>query len=249
MSPKIIYEDEDMLVIEKPSGMIVNKADTTKGVITLQDFLMSYLNLEEPKTVLTEEGYKNTFFERSGIVHRIDKETSGMLLVAKKEEAYFALQKQFKERTVKKRYITLVHGEVKPKEGEINAPIGRQEWNRMRFGVVAGGKEAVTLYTVLEYRKLTKQKELVSLMEIELKTGRTHQIRVHMKYLGYPLFADFLYAGRKTQRDDRKYLSRVFLHAAKISFTHPVTGEAMHFESELPEELKTFLDNETVIIV
>ncbi len=248
MEPTIIYEDDVMLVVDKPSGMIVNRADTTRGEVTLQDFLITYLKLDEPKTVMTDEGYRNAFYDRSGIVHRLDKETSGLLLVAKHEDAFFNLQAQFKERTVKKHYITLVHGEVKPESGEVNAPIGRQEWNRMRFGVVAGGKEALTLYSVMEYRRHLRKKEILSLLEIELKTGRTHQIRVHMKYLGYPLFADFLYAGRKTQRDDRKFLSRVFLHAAKIAFNHPVNGDTMQFESTLPDELHGFLQEHTVVV-
>lgn len=258
MNVTILYEDQEMLVLDKPSGMTVNRADTTRGVETLQDWIdennkvprvsnVPKVSKEDEKTSGTFDT-SDTFNQRSGIVHRLDKETSGLLLVAKNEQAFFALQSQFKERTVRKKYLTLVHGEVKPSEGEINVPIGRQEWNRMRFGVVAGGKEAVTLYTVLEYRKLHKTKETVSYLEIELKTGRTHQIRVHMKYLGYPLFADFLYAGRKTQRDDRKYLSRVFLHAAKISFIHPKTEKEMQFTSVLPEELQSFLNEQTDVV-
>lgn len=243
-----MFEDESLIVFNKPSGMTVNKADTTRDTITLQDEVIEYLNLDEPKIIVGEDGFRNAFHERSGVVHRLDKETSGLLIVAKTEEAFQKLQAQFKERTVKKNYIALVHGEVKPEEGEINVPIGRQEWNRMRFGVVAGGKEARTLYKVKEYRKLRKKKEAVSLLEIELKTGRTHQIRVHMKYLGYPLFGDFLYAGRKQQRDDRKFLSRVFLHAASLSFTHPQSGEMLSFESPLPDDLDVFLREETELV-
>lgn len=248
MNARILYEDEAMLVIDKPSGMIVNKADTTRDVITLQDEIITYLHLNQPVIERGDNGYRNAFLERSGIVHRLDKETSGLLLIAKTEAAFITLQAQFKERTVKKTYKTLVHGEIKPSSGEVNAPIGRQEWNRMRFGVVAGGKEAVTLYTVLEYRQFLPKKEAVSFLEIELKTGRTHQIRVHMKFLGYPLFADFLYGGRKQQRDDRKFLSRVFLHAATISFQHPITQETLYFSSELPPELQEFLDTKTEVV-
>lgn len=247
MKSEVIFEDDDMLVINKPSGMIVNKADTTRDVITLQDEIIAYLQLEQPKVVVDADGFRNAFLERSGIVHRLDKETSGLLLIAKTEDAFSYLQSQFKERTVKKTYRALVHGILKPQNGEVNVPIGRQEWNRMRFGVVAGGKEALTLYTVLSYHKLKKQKEVVSFLEIALKTGRTHQIRVHMKYLGHPLFGDFLYAGRKQQRDDRKYLSRVFLHAATIAFMHP-NGKLLSFETNLPSELQTFLDTETDIV-
>lgn len=248
MEPKIIFEDDHLLVIDKPSGMTVNRADTTRGEQTLQDFVIQYLHLPQPRIEKDEDGYRNAFLERSGIVHRLDKETSGLILTAKTEKAFRELQKQFKERTVQKRYIALVHGVVKPGEGEINVPIGRQEWNRMRFGVVAGGKEAQTNYHALDYRIAKKGKEKLTLVELEPKTGRTHQIRVHMKYLGYPLFADFLYAGRKTQRADRKHLSRVFLHAAKISFLHPETGERMSFVNELPEALQNFLNQETDVV-
>lgn len=241
-----------MLVVNKPSGMTVNRAETTRN--TLQDWIDGTGKIPPPatdvsQTAVIETGDSfdtpETFYERSGTVHRLDKETSGVILIAKTVEAFFALQKQFRERTVTKQYLALVHGEVKPETGEVNAPIGRQEWNRMRFGVVAGGKEAQTFYKVREYRKLTRGKEILSLVELMPKTGRTHQIRVHMKYIGYPLFADFLYAGRKTQRDDRKYLGRVFLHAEQISFIHPRTGEQLTFNGELPEALQQFLSNET----
>jgi 23S rRNA pseudouridine1911/1915/1917 synthase len=248
MEPKVIYEDSAFAVIDKPSGMTVNRADTTRGEVTLQDAIISIFGLDEPRIKVDEQGFRNAFLERSGIVHRLDKETSGLILVAKTESAFSTLQQQFKNRTVHKNYVALVHGEVKPGDGEINAPIGRESWNRMRFGVVAGGKEAFTKYQVLERRLLRGNKEKLSLVSLEPKTGRTHQIRVHMKYLGYPLFADFLYAGRKTQRDDRKYLARVFLHAAEISFSHPATGEGLMFRSDLPEELRQFLDEMTYVI-
>ena len=248
MEPTIVFEDDQLLVIDKPSGMTVNRADTTRGEQTLQDFVVGYLQLAEPEIMTTPDGYRNAFLERSGIVHRLDKETSGLILVAKTENAFLALQKQFKERTVQKRYIALVHGEVKPDSGEIDVPIGRQEWNRMRFGVVAGGKEAQTRYKTISNFKFQMSNEILTLLELEPKTGRTHQLRVHMKYLGYPLFADFLYAGRKTQRNDRKYLSRVFLHAAKITFSHPSSKETINFESALPNELQEFLDKHSVVV-
>jgi len=247
MNPNIIFEDSELLVIDKPSGMTVNRADTTRHEQTLQDWIEREYQISNIKFQMSnEEG--SDFYRRSGIVHRLDKETSGLILVAKTEAAFVALQNQFKERTVQKKYLALVHGEVRPGSGEITAPIGRQAWNRMRFGVVTGGKEAQTKYQVLEYRVIKNGKEKLSLVELEPKTGRTHQIRVHMKYLGFPLYADFLYAGRKTQRNDRKYLSRVFLHAARISFTHPTTQQEMTFSSELPNELQSFLKDETDVV-
>lgn len=222
MNPKIIFEDDDIIVLDKPSGLTVNKSETTKGD-TLQDWL--------------EEKYKIEV-DRSGIVHRIDKETSGILIIAKNVESFENLQKQFKERLVKKTYIALAHGKISS-DGEIRVPIGRLPWNRKRFGVLAGGREAVTKYHVI--KQLILNKEDLTLLEIYPETGRTHQIRVHLKYLNHPIFSDELYAGRKIARSDRKILSRLFLHAAKISFMHPKTGKTMEFSSDPPQELKNLI--------
>ncbi len=144
----------------------------------------------------------------------------------------------------------MVHGKVMPQKGEINAPIGRLPWNRMRFGVIADGREAHTLYEVKEYYQLKdKYDEVLSLLSVFPKTGRTHQIRVHMKHINHPVFADMLYAGRKNARDDRKYLQRIFLHAASITFQHPSTQEEMTLTAPLPEELKKFLEEHCERIV
>lgn len=225
---KIIFEDSDLLVIDKPTGLTVNRSETTKGD-TLQDWIDSKFNLKSSD----EE-----FNSRSGIVHRIDKETSGILIIARSPRAFENLQKQFKERVVNKTYVALAHGKLTG-EGEINIPVGRLPWNRTRFGVLAGGREALTKYKVLSNFKIGKDE--VSLVEAYPKTGRTHQIRVHLKYLNHPIFADELYAGRKTARSDRKILPRLFLHAKKISFLHPTTGKRMEFESDLPQELKDLI--------
>ena len=196
------------------------------------------------------ENLELEFENRSGIVHRLDKETSGILLIAKNPASFLNLQKQFKDRSVKKTYIALVHGEVKPESGEINVPVGRLSFNRKRFGVVAGGREAVTKYKVLSIKYYAVpagrqvsdgKKEPLSLLELYPKTGRTHQIRVHLKYFGHPVFSDPLYGGRKTSRNDRKLLPRLFLHAAKISFLHPKTNKIISLESPLPQELVNFL--------
>jgi len=233
----VIYEDEDIVVLNKPSGVIVNKADTTKNEFTVQDWLEERFK----DKFISEEGHD--FYQRAGIVHRIDKETSGILLVAKNKESFENLQAQFKDRKVEKTYVALAHGRIEPAEGEISVPIGRLPWNRARFGVLAGGKEAVTKYKVIAYYKSpVKDKEELTLLELYPKTGRTHQIRVHLKYINHPIFGDELYAGRKTARDDRKILPRFFLHAKKISFFHPKTGERVDFESRLPQELQTVLD-------
>jgi 23S rRNA pseudouridine1911/1915/1917 synthase len=237
---EVIFEDDDILVLNKPSGVIVNKADTTKGEFTVQDWLEKRFKIQDSRFKNEEE---HDFYRRAGIVHRIDKETSGILVVAKNKVSFENLQAQFKERKVEKTYVALCHGKVVPEEGEIAVPVGRLPWNRKRFGVLAGGKEAVTHYKVIAYfNSPIKQKEELTLLELFPKTGRTHQIRVHLKHINHPIFGDEFYAGRKTSRDDRKILQRFFLHAKKISFFHPKTGKRLEFESSLSEELQNVLD-------
>lgn len=233
---KIIFEDDQILVLEKPAGMVVNRAETVAGK-TLQDWIERYSEWDwkslkaQKKTEGTED-----FLKRSGIVHRLDKETSGILLVAKTSAAFENLQKQFKERRVKKKYLALVHGQVKPETGEIEAPVGRIPWSREKFGVVPGGRVALTKYKVSKIYNL--ESKIYSLLEITPETGRTHQIRVHLKYLGYPIVADEKYAGRKTSREDRKIFPRMFLHASYLGFFHPRTGDWIEFESKLPQDLE-----------
>ena len=255
----MIFEDGEILVLDKPAGMIVNNSDTTVGERTVQEWVEKYLKILNSKSqILNKSKISNSndqnsfefrdsnfeFTNRAGIVHRLDKETSGILLAAKTKEAFENLQKQFKERKVKKTYIALVHGKIESKEGKINVPVGRLPWNRKRFGVMAEGREAVTRYKILRYCDIKILRgEKLTLLELYPETGRTHQIRVHLKYFDHPIFADPLYAGRKTARNDRKLLSRIFLHAAKISFSHPKSHEAMSFESPLPKELEQFLQS------
>ncbi len=230
MEPKIIYKDESLMVLEKPAGWIVNEAETTKGQNVIQEWLNK---LDYPLA--------NNREYRSGIVHRLDKETSGILLVAKTKEAFEKLQQEFKERRVEKTYTALVHGKVEPKEGEIKASVGRLPWRRDRFGVLAGGREAETRYRVIDNLEFTIDKEKFTLLELKPKTGRTHQIRIHLKYLGHPVAADEFYAGRKTARDDRKWCPRLFLHAGGIKFQHPIKGNILEFKSDLPSDLKNAL--------
>lgn len=249
MNISILYEDEVMVVIEKPSGITVNKSDTTNTEMTIQDWAVERWQIangniqmeeQEVEEELAEGEYGNDFYKRGGIVHRLDKETSGILLIAKTPEAFLALQKQFKERSVKKAYWALVHERVLPIQGEINVPVGRLSWNRKKFGVIAGGRSAVTKYKVINFY-INKARSAYSFLELYPETGRTHQIRVHVAYLQRPIVSDALYGGRKTSRDDRKKLGRLFLHAAKISFKHPVSGKDMKFESVLPAELEDFI--------
>lgn len=238
--PEIIYQDNDLAVINKPAGMIVNNADTSRDEYTVQDFITEKFKVKNSKLKIADE---TEFENRGGIVHRLDKETSGVLIVAFNPESFVALQKQFKEKTIEKVYTALCHGKI-VEEGEINVPIGRLPWNRMRFGVLPQGRESYTKFKVVQYLTLQSgnHKEILSLVEVHPQTGRTHQIRVHFQYVGHPLFGDVLYAGRKTKSFDRKLLERHFLHASKITFLHPKTGENMSFNAPLSSELKKFLE-------
>lgn len=229
VEPEIIFQDKSVLVLNKPSGWVVNKAKTTKNMSVVQNWVER--NLDFPISSSTEL--------RSGIVHRLDKETSGVLLVAKNEKAFSCLQSQFKQRKVRKIYKALVHGELEISKDTIEAPVGRLPWNRKRFGVLVGGKKAATYYEVKECFLWDKKK--YSLLDVFPKTGRTHQIRTHLKYIGHPVVSDDKYAGRKTARDDRKWCPRLFLHAYVISFNHPVTGKTVSYESKLPNDLETAL--------
>lgn len=250
IEPKIIFEDDSILVVDKPAGWITTDAATAVGQNTVQEWLRRNLKSQ----ISPRSGLLNLKSLRSGIVHRLDKETSGLLLVAKTQEAFENLQGQFKNREVEKTYTALVHGKVEPKEGSIEATVGRLPWRRDRFGVLPGGREARTDYsTITNYQLPHPQSpsdsfggqaitnEQLTLLELKPKTGRTHQIRIHLKYIGHPVVADDFYAGRKTARNDRKWCPRLFLHAGGIKFVHPKTGKQIEFKSELPEDLKTVL--------
>ena len=236
-SLKIIFENNDFMVVDKDSGITVNKSDTTNNQSTLQDLI-------EKSGKLDKSGEDEEFLNRGGIVHRLDKETSGLLIVAKNANAFRTLQSQFKERKVKKSYVALAHGKILPEKGEINVPVGRLPWNRKRFGVLSGGRNAITSYRVISnfIRQIGGSNEILSFVHLYAKTGRTHQIRVHLKYINHPIFADPLYGGRKIAREDRKLLSRIFLHAKTLKFLDPKTGDELEFESPLPQELSDLLE-------
>ena len=237
VKPQIVFQDDFLLIINKPAGMVVNRAETTKGEETVQDWL--------------QNNFQFSIFNfqtlRNGIVHRLDKETSGLLVVAKTKEAFENLQGQFKERKVKKKYLALVHGRVEPKSGVIEASITRSPFNRKKFGVFLGGREAKTRYKTISNFQLTASRdsfgmpisnEKFTLLELFPETGRTHQIRVHLKFIGHPIVGDEKYAGRKTARADRQWCPRQFLHAAGLSFIHPVSGKRVEFSSKLPSDLQ-----------
>ena len=224
IAPEVVYEDSSFMVLNKPSGWVVPETQSSKAP-SVELWLHTNSNFE----ILNLKVY------RSGIVHRLDKETSGLLVVAKTKDAFHYFQKKFKERKIRKTYLALLHGKVEPEIGEINASVGRLPWNRERFGVLAGGREAKTKYKLKAYYLL--QTTYYSLVEFYPQSGRTHQIRVHAKHIGHPIVADIFYAGRKTARRDREWCPRLFLHASKISFEHPESGEEVSFESVMPDDL------------
>lgn len=240
MGIKIVYEDDDLLVINKPAGVVVNRAESVKTE-TIQDWAEKTLNL---KLQISKVEEKPDFDKRAGIVHRIDKETSGLLIIAKNAKSFVNLQKQFKDRVVHKKYTALVHGKVAPDSGEINAPVGRLPWNRERFGVFAGGREAKSEYKAENYyqKKEKGKTEYFTLARVFPKTGRTHQIRVHLKYIGHPIVADEFYSGRKTARRDRMWCPRLFLHASCLQFLQPTSGKSLEVRSELPEDLQKVIE-------
>lgn len=209
----IVYEDQDVVVINKPQGMVVHpSAGHFKGTM-VHALLYHIKDLSSINDVI-----------RPGIVHRIDKDTSGLLIVAKNNQAHEALAKQLKDKTILRKYIALVHGEVPHEQGTIDAPIGRSKTNRKMQAIIKDGRSAVTHFKVLE--KFTGY----TLIELQLETGRTHQIRVHMKYIGHPVAGDPVYGSKKTLKGEGQ-----FLHAKVLGFTHPTTHERMVFEAPLPE--------------
>ncbi|MGL9893270.1 RluA family pseudouridine synthase [Enterococcus mundtii] len=217
---EIVYEDDDVAVVNKPQGMVVHpSAGHAQG--TLVNALMYHMkNLSSINGVI-----------RPGIVHRIDKDTSGLLMIAKNDQAHEALAQQLKDKTSLRKYIALVHGVIPHEKGTINAPIGRSKVDRKIQAIREDGKAAVTHFTVLE------RFENFTLVELQLETGRTHQIRVHMKYIGYPLAGDPVYGPKKTLKGNGQ-----FLHAKLLGFTHPQTNERMTFEAPLPEVFEKTLE-------
>lgn len=217
----IIFEDRDILVINKPKGMVIHPTpNNTSG--TLVNALLYYdKNISSVGEAL-----------RPGIVHRLDKDTSGIIVIAKNQKAYKNLIEQFKLRKVKRVYIALIYGQLDIKEATINAPIGRDPANRTKMTVIyENSKEAITDYKVLQ--EFTDY----SLVELSLQTGRTHQIRVHMAYLGHPIVGDMIYSNKK----DEFNLDSQLLHAKKIGFYHPRNKEYLEFEAEFPENFTNII--------
>lgn len=216
----IVYEDEYLMIINKPSGMVVHPGSGNHEH-TLVNALMGYTN---------ELSDKNGEI-RPGIVHRIDKDTSGLIVVAKTNKCHELLTEGFKNKTIKREYIALVHGEIPTQTATIDAPIGRQSTDRKKMCVTdINSKKAVTHLTVL------KRFKGYTLVKLQLETGRTHQIRVHMKYINHPVFNDPVYSNGKCTEFGQ------FLHSQSIDFIHPITKKHIHYECELPEYFKEHLD-------
>ncbi|WEV61256.1 RluA family pseudouridine synthase [Streptococcaceae bacterium ESL0729] len=210
----IVYEDDDLAVVNKPQGMVVHPSAGHSSGTMVNGLMHQIKNLSSINGVI-----------RPGIVHRIDKDTSGLLMVAKNDAAHEKLAAQLKDKSSKRRYLALVHGVLPRDRGMIEAPIGRSPKDRKKQAVVAGGKDAVTRFEVLE------RFDDYSLISLELETGRTHQIRVHMAYIGHPVAGDPLYGPKKTLTPNEGQ----FLHAQVLGFEHPTSGEWLEFEAPLPE--------------
>lgn len=242
---EVFYEDEFLAVINKPAGMVVHPgAGVPNG--TLANAIAYRFNIQDSKFNIEGESQQSkieNLKSKIGIVHRLDKDTSGLIVVAKDEKTHEALSEQFHDRTVYKRYLALVHGEFDENSGTIDAPIAREKHNRTKMGVRSHGRNALSLWRVKEcFEKFT-------LLEVEIKTGRTHQIRVHLSYINHPVVGDETYNNGRDKsvanmqiRKAIQNLNRFFLHAEKLSFTHPQTNERMTFRSPLTKELTDFLE-------
>lgn len=217
----IVYEDANVAVVNKPSGMVVHPSFGHSSGTLVNGLMHAIKDLS---------GINGEI--RPGIVHRIDKDTSGLLMVAKNDLAHESLSEQLQAKTVKREYIALVHGVIDHELGKIDAPIGRDPKDRIRYEVVENGKDSVTHFEVL------KRFGEYTLVKCRLETGRTHQIRVHMRYIGHPIVGDPLYGPRKTHKSDFGQ----FLHAKTIGFEHPVTGAFLEFAAEMPGEFAEFLE-------
>ncbi len=229
----IVYEDEHLVVVDKPAGLVVHPAPG-HGTGTLVHALLHHCgdSLSGIGGVL-----------RPGIVHRLDKDTTGLIVVAKRDEAHWRLQRMFARHDIERVYIAFVHGAPEPAKGRIEAPIARHPRHRVKMAVVPGGKLAVTDYAVEEVFHRPDGKPMAARVRCTLHTGRTHQVRVHMAHLGHPLIGDPLYGGRRRwpRGDNRLQTVAAFprqaLHACVLGFAHPITGRDLRFESALPADL------------
>ncbi len=217
----IVYEDDSIIVINKPSGLTVHPGSGNKNNTLVNALLYYNKNLSDIGGL-----------ERPGVVHRIDKDTSGLIILAKNNKVHEILADYFKNKSIKRTYIALVKGVIENSSGTIDAPIGRDSLNRLKMTVTdKNSKNAITHFKVLKrFKKYT-------LLSLKLETGRTHQIRVHMKFINHPVFNDPVYTGDSCTNFGQ------FLHSSEMEFTHPITKELMHFDCPLPQEFEDFIKN------
>ena len=218
---EIVYEDDDLMIINKPSGLVVHPGNGNADHTLVNGLMMHNKELSD----LSGD-------ERPGIVHRIDKDTSGLMVVAKTNKCHELLTDYFKDHKVKRTYIALIKGVFPHDSATIDAPIGRDKNNRLKMCVTAeNSKRAVT------HLKVLKRYEKYTLVSLNLETGRTHQIRVHMAYIGYPIYNDPVYTSKEATEFGQ------FLHSSEIDFIHPITGKHLYFKCDLPKEFQEFIDN------
>lgn len=263
---QVLFEDDDLLAVAKPFGVVVNRSESYKFP-TVQDWMSEYFKKNPP---MGREGWQNllpedfnpeygtsqeVFTERIGMVHRLDKDTSGILLLAKNPGSLANLLSQFRNRTVVKEYVCLTHGKFAMESGTISLPIARRQDDRKKFGVVPEGRPAVTNYQVEKFFPDFRSEQLdqtsgelrlglyqgFSLVKCQPKTGRTHQIRVHLQHLQHPIVGDYTYVGKKRAKIDSLWCPRQFLHASKITFSHPRTNKNLTVDAPLPEDLSLVL--------
>lgn len=225
ISLAIIYEDKDILVIDKPAGLVVHPAPGHPNH-TLVNAILAHC----PGLAMSDDPI------RPGIVHRLDKDTSGLMVIAKNDCARAYLMGQFKSHTVARGYLVLVEGRLSPQQGVIEAPIGRDPYNRQRMAIMEAGKEASTQYRVIKYLNN------YTLLEVSLKTGRTHQIRVHLSAIGYPVVGDTTYGAKRRREAVASCLRRQFVHAYRLGFRLLSTDTYQEFTCSLPPDLERFLE-------
>jgi 23S rRNA pseudouridine1911/1915/1917 synthase len=267
MNIEILFEDDDIVVIHKPAGVVTNQAATV-SMPTIQQWFTDQVVESNKKewTSLVPSDFESqygtpeeTFQLRQGIVHRLDKDTSGVMILAKNPGSLVNLLAQFKQRTVAKQYTCLVHGKFRVPEGTISAPLERASFDRQQFTVSSEGRPAETLYKVQQDFKGLKPEAMEKLFDREQrkraqalyqgfslthcwpKTGRTHQIRVHLKHWKHPIVGDGKYVGKKRAHLDQIWVHRQFLHASELSFNHPRTQERMVIQAPLAEDLQAAL--------
>jgi len=238
-SPQIVYEDDNILVVNKPYGLITHPKNATDTQPSLTDWVaVNYPELKDVGEPFSASGFP---LPRHGIVHRLDKDTSGLIVIAKDQGAFDFMKKQFQEHTIQKHYYALVYGRPKDSSGVINAPLGRigmKRTTRIEGKKMIDSKESVTEYKVIKNYSIGTSR--YSLLDVSPKTGRTHQIRVHLKSLGHPIAGDIVYAPKGWQRPEG--LDRLFLHAYKLEFPAP-DGKQLTIEADLPEDLQRVLED------